>query len=73
LPLALIAVGLFGLRNAYTALKSGESSGGKAPVWGSVKYYDRATRPGMFWFMVVLNVGGALFFVFAGLVLLVGS
>ena len=68
--LGLIAVGLWGLSNLYRALTSGEVSGGKAPIWGSVRYYDRTTAPVRYWFMVALNLFGASAMLIIGLVLL---
>jgi hypothetical protein len=71
--LGLIAVGLWGLHSLYRALTSGEVSGGKAPIWGSVRYYDRAIAPVRFWFMVALNLAGASAMLIIGLVLLLAT
>ncbi len=72
-PLGLIAVGFFGMYSAYTALRSGEISGGRAGIWSTRRMYDRATRPGMFWFMVILTLLGASALILGGLVLLLST
>lgn len=66
-PFGLIAASVFLFYNAYQAWKSDEIRGRRTGFLGKFRYYDRATRPVMFWFTLILWLVGASICLIAGL------